>query len=111
VNPLVTYSLARLALFVATLGLLAWAGAGQIWAVVYAAVISMLLSYVLLRPLRDRAARQIAVRVQRHGDERVGHGSVEGPDEFAEDAEVERSLAEVERSADSGSAEQQSKPE
>jgi hypothetical protein len=94
VKPLVTYSLARLVLFVATLAVLAWAGAGRIWAVIFAAVISMLLSYVLLRPLRDRAAGQVALTMEHRRQERSDHAPGEGRDEQAEDAEVERSLAE-----------------
>lgn len=76
--------MARLALFVVSLALLAWAGAGQLWAIVGAAVISMLVSYVLLRGLRDQVALQVADRVAR----RTGRPAP-GEDELAEDAAVD----------------------
>jgi C4-dicarboxylate-specific signal transduction histidine kinase len=71
VNPLAKYSLARLGLFVAVLAVLSLLGAGRITAVLGAAVISLLLSYVLLRGLRNAASQQIADRVQRRLDERA----------------------------------------
>jgi membrane protein implicated in regulation of membrane protease activity len=88
VNPLVKYSLARLVLFVAALALLSLAGAGRFWAIVLAAVISMLVAYVLLRPLREQAAEQLQSRVQRRLQ--AASAAVGTTDEQAEDAEVER---------------------
>ncbi len=84
-NPLLRYSMARLALFVVSLGLLVWAGAGQLWAIIGAAVISMLVSYVLLRGLRDQVALQVADRVARRTGQRPGPGV----DEQTEDAELD----------------------
>lgn len=63
-NPVAKYTLARLALFVAALAVVALAGAPPLVALALAAVVSALLSYVLLRPLRDQVTGQIAQRVQ-----------------------------------------------
>ena len=67
-NPVAKYTLARLTLFVAVLALLSLAGAGRVTAVIGAAVISMLLSYLVLRGLRDQVAERVAGRVQRRLD-------------------------------------------
>lgn len=61
--PLVKFTVLRLGLFVAVLAVLAWLGAGFVLAVVLAALVSMLLSYVLLRGPRDELAGMIAQRV------------------------------------------------
>lgn len=100
-NPLVKYSLARLVLFVAALAVVAYAGdAGRLrwWSILLAAVISMLLAYVLLRPLREQAAEHLQNRVQsrlKDGPHGVGSG-----DELAEDAEVEQQLRSPQGQAD-----------
>jgi len=100
VNPLVTYSLARLVLFVAALGVVYLLGARQLIALLLAAAISMLLSYVLLRPLRDQAAERLAARAQRRMAPRQP-----SEDEAVEDAAVEASLdaAEAPRPREGGS--------
>jgi threonine dehydrogenase-like Zn-dependent dehydrogenase len=65
VAPLLKYTVLRLALFVAAMGLLAVLGAGLIVVVVGAGVISLLLSYVLLRRPREDLTRLIAERTER----------------------------------------------
>jgi hypothetical protein len=64
VLPFLKYTVLRLALFVLALGGLALLGAGPLLAVVGAAVISLLLSYLLLRGPREELSRAIAGRVQ-----------------------------------------------
>ena len=63
--PLLKYTVFRLALFVAALALLAALGAGVIVAVVGAALISMLLSYLFLKRPREELARLIQERTER----------------------------------------------
>ena len=60
--PLLKYSVLRLALFVLALGLLSLLGAGRVAAVIGAALISMMLSYVLLRGPREALSQQISDR-------------------------------------------------
>ena len=66
--PILIYSLLRLGLFAASVGLLWWAGVGSWLAVVLAAFLAWGLSYVLLPGPRDRAAIEIAERVARRGE-------------------------------------------
>ena len=63
--PLLKYTVFRLALFVAALALLAALGAGLIVAVVGAALISMLLSYLFLKRPREELARLIQDRTEK----------------------------------------------
>jgi len=55
----------RLALFVGALWLLFLLGAGPLGAIIGAAVVSFLLSYVLLRGPREQVVEQIAERAER----------------------------------------------
>jgi membrane protein implicated in regulation of membrane protease activity len=89
VLAVVTYFLARLVLFVAVVAVLSLLGAGSFVALVGGLVISVLLSYVLLRRLRDPATAAIARRMQARSDRRAAH-----PDEDAliEDAQVDEAL-------------------
>ncbi len=57
------YTLLRLGLFVASLAVLIVLGAGELLALVLAAVISMALSYVLLSRQREAVADRLARRV------------------------------------------------
>ncbi|VTR78170.1 hypothetical protein CHMI_02946 [Cellulomonas hominis] len=66
--PVVTYSLLRLALFAVCLVGLVLAGTGWLLGVVLAAVLAALLSYLLLKGPRDRAALWLAARAERRGD-------------------------------------------
>jgi len=77
----------RLALFVVCLFGFALLGARPILAVLLAAVVSMALSYVLLRRQRDAVAAQLAERIQRRTERR---GAPKGADEEVEDAAVDR---------------------
>lgn len=68
------YSLLRLGLFGLCVWLLWWVGLGSWLAVLLAAFLAWALSYVLLAGPRDRAALQIAERVQARAEARAaGH--------------------------------------
>lgn len=85
-SPAVVYSLMRLALFVVCLYVFVLIGAGPALAVVLAAVVSMALSYVLLRRQRDAVAAQLAERIERRLASRKATGT---GDEAHEDAAVD----------------------
>ncbi len=119
-NPVVKYSLARLVLFVVSLAVLAWAGAGPFVAVVGAALVSMLLSYVLLRSMRDQVSRQLSDRMARRLDRVAAVREDESVEDAVQDAiAAERSGAErsgaersgAERSGAERSAQRQGGPE
>jgi hypothetical protein len=97
--PILIYSVLRLGLFVASVGLLWWAGVGSWLAVVLAAFLAWGLSYVLLPGPRDRAAIEIAERVARRAE---GHRFSAHAEEDAaiEDAAVHAGAAASEREAD-----------
>ena len=84
-----TYFLARLVLFVVVAAVLSLLGAGPVVALVGGLLISVLLSYVLLRRLRDPATAALAQRMQARSERRAPH-----PDEDAliEDAQVDEAL-------------------
>lgn len=85
---MVTYSLLRLALFVACLAGLVLAGTGWLLGVVLAAVLAALLSYLLLSGPRDRAALWLQARSEARGDRpRLSRRATE--DAAAEDAAVD----------------------
>jgi len=84
----VTYSLLRLALFVVCLIGLVLAGTGWLLGVVGAALLAALLSYVLLRGPRDRAALWLQARSEARGDRpRLSRSA--SADAAEEDAAVE----------------------
>lgn len=66
--PVLIYSLLRLALFVAATVALAFAGMGWLFAVILGAVLAGVLSYLLLKGPRDRAALWLQARSERRGD-------------------------------------------
>ena len=70
VLPVVKYMLVRLVLFVAAVTLLGVLGAGRELALVGGLLISALLSYVLMRRLRDAATVAIVDRVQARTERR-----------------------------------------
>jgi hypothetical protein len=74
------YSLLRLALFGAVLGVLWVAGARGVLLAALAVAVSLALSYLLLRRQRDALAAAIAARVEAPREHRVG------VDEAVEDA-------------------------
>jgi Protein of unknown function (DUF4229) len=94
VLPVLKYFLARLVLFLACTAVLGLLGAGRFVALVGGLFVSLLLSYVLLRRLRDPATTAIAERVQARRERRAPH-----PDEDAliEDAQVDEALGEAGR--------------
>ena len=61
----------------------------QVLAVIIAALASLVISAVALRPFRERASADIASRV----DRRLERKRQDGADEAAEDAEIEHSAA------------------
>jgi hypothetical protein len=63
VVPFLTYSVMRLALFVASMGLLYLAGVRGLLNIVLAALVSLMLSYLLLRRPREELSQEIAGRV------------------------------------------------
>jgi hypothetical protein len=84
VVPLLKYTVLRLTLFVVPLLLLAVLGAHPVVAIGGAALISILLSYVLLRGPREQLSAEIAARVDRKA---AGHKqSAAELDEAYEDA-------------------------
>lgn len=87
--PLLKYTVLRLALFGAALWLLLLAGASPILALVGGALVSLLLSYVLLRGLREELAVEIADRVDRRHER--------SPSPAEEDAAFEDAADEVDR--------------
>jgi hypothetical protein len=66
-SPLVTYTLARVGLFIAAAAVLLVLplGLSLLLRLGIAVLISAVLSYFLLRPLRDRVADQLATAAQR----------------------------------------------
>ena len=86
------YSVLRLALFAAVLGVLALAGARGILLVALTVVVSLALSYLLLRRQRDAVAAAIAARVGERPHQRGG------VDELVEDAADEARRARLEAS-------------
>lgn len=95
---LLKYTVLRLGLFVAMLGAFSFLGFGPVVALALAAVVSLLLSYVLLRGPRDALARAVADRAeQRAAGERRPPG-VLGLDD---DADTEDAVLDAgERRAD-----------
>lgn len=89
--PVLTYSLARIALFVAAAAALWLVGAGPVLALAGGLLVSLLLSYVLLGRLREPATAAIAARVQARTSRRVARGE---EDELLEDRLVDERLAE-----------------
>ncbi len=86
--PVVVYSLLRLALFVVCLVVLVAVGTGWLFGVIIAAVVAALLSYLLLKGPRDRAALWLQARSEARGD-RVRLSGTAAEDAAAEDAVVD----------------------
>lgn len=87
---MVRYSLLRLMIFFGVLAALWLLGLRdrdeQLLLLVLSALISMAISFVVLKRFREDYSRQIAERLQRRAEGRHGAG---GADEQAEDAEAE----------------------
>lgn len=101
--PFLKFSVLRLALFLVALVTFSWLGAGMLLAVVLAAVVSALLSYVLLRGPREELAGTIQARVER----RLGAGGAKpsaasrrrAEDDAVEDAAADAALARQDEAA------------
>ena len=89
------YVLLRLALFVLAVTLLGVLGAGRELALVGGVLISALLSYVLMRRMRDAATVAVVDRVQARSERRRAARVDE--DALVEDAQVDESLREPDR--------------
>lgn len=86
--PLVRYSLYRLGILVVVAALLwPWLGA---WAIVVAAVVALLLSYLFLRGPRDRAAVYLADRAERRKQGTLRISGAIDADDAAEDEIADR---------------------
>ncbi len=64
-SPWITYTLARLGFFAASLVILLLVGTGWIWGAIFATLISFALSVLLLGGLRQRIASDIQRRVEK----------------------------------------------
>ena len=64
-SPWITYTLARLGFFIVALGVLLILGTGWVWSAVFATLISLALSVLLLSGLRQRIAKDIQCRVEK----------------------------------------------
>ena len=84
------YSVLRLLLFFGVLSVLWLLGLRdedeQVWLLVLAALISMVISIVVLRPFREDYSRQLAERLERRAQAKAQRAA-RGTDEQAEDAE------------------------
>lgn len=101
--PVVTYSLIRLALFGAALGLLLWVGARGWLVPLVAAVIAFALSYLLFARQRDAAGAWMAERAA-HRERRSRLAQAVAQDEAEEDAVAERLRREQARPTDDDAA-------
>jgi hypothetical protein len=64
-SPWITYTLARLGFFSASLVILLLVGTGWVWGAIFATLISFALSVLLLGGLRHRIASDIQRRVEK----------------------------------------------
>jgi Protein of unknown function (DUF4229) len=87
VVALLKYSVLRLALFVGLLAVFAVLGAGKIVALIGAALVSMMLSYLFLRRPRDEVTAVLAERMEHRAARRGPSASAQ--DEALEDAVVD----------------------
>lgn len=92
--PFVVYSVLRIALLFACLGILWWVGLRSWLVVVVATFLAWGLSYVLLSGPRDAAARQLAERAERR--RLAGDTAVLGK-RAQEDADIEDAADEATR--------------
>lgn len=95
--PFLKFTVLRLALFLVALLTISWLGAGPLLAAVLAALVSMMLSYVLLRGPRDEMAAAVQDRIAgrlANGAEqqapRTAGGRRRAEDDALEDDAVER---------------------
>ncbi len=91
---MVRYTLLRVLVFFGCLTLLWLVGLRskeeQVPLVVGAALLSLAISYFVLRPFREQASASLAARVDaRRAKAQAGAGSAAGRDESSEDAEID----------------------
>ena len=89
-GPYLKYTVLRLGVFVLALVVLSWAGARGWLALALAAVVSVLLSLVLLRRQREEMALDLQRRIDARatgGPKRTSFGAAADADNAAEDAE------------------------
>lgn len=94
---MIRYTLARLVLFVLAVTVLGVLGAGREVALLAGLVVSVLLSYVLLRPWRDAATVAIVDRARARSERR--RAALADEDALVEDAQVD-ALDRARRDAD-----------
>jgi len=63
-SPWIQYTLARLGLFLVPLVIMIALGVGWLWSSIFATLMSLALSFLLLNPLRARLSPEIAKKVQ-----------------------------------------------
>lgn len=83
------YTVWRLLIFAVFLLALLWLGVPELWAVVFAALFSMVTSFFLLARQRQRMAEQLEERIERGRARRAAKLERERTDEEEEDAEAE----------------------
>ncbi|HLS40683.1 MAG TPA: DUF4229 domain-containing protein [Ornithinicoccus sp.] len=83
------YTFWRLLIFVLFLLVLLVLGVPELWAVVFAALFSMVTSFFLLARQREQMARQLEERIERSRARRAAKLAQERTDEEEEDAEAE----------------------
>ena len=103
--PILKYGLARLVLFVVSVTVLGLVGFHREVALLGGLLISVLLSYVLLRRWRDPATAAVAERMERRRHHRATRTE---EDALIEDQQVEESLAH--RPADASGSEPDGSP-
>ncbi|MDQ3358761.1 MAG: DUF4229 domain-containing protein [Actinomycetota bacterium] len=83
------YTVWRLLIFLLFLLALLWLGVPSLWALVFAALFSMVTSFFLLRTQRDQLARQVESRVESGRARRQERLAAQRTDEDEEDADLE----------------------
>ena len=83
------YTVLRLLVFAVFLLVFVWLGVPDLWALLYAALFSMVTSLFLLRGQRQEMADQIATRIERRRAQREDRIAAGRTDEDEEDTEIE----------------------
>ncbi len=83
------YTIWRLLIGVLFLLALLWLSVPPVWALVFAALFSMVTSFFLLRTQREQLARQVESRVERGRARRQERLAAQRTDEDEEDADLE----------------------
>ena len=83
------YTVLRLLVFAVFLLVFIWLGVPDLWALLYAALFSMVTSLFLLRGQRQQMADQLAAKVERRRARRADRIAAGRTDEEDEDTEIE----------------------